>query len=86
MFPDSEIARKLFCGHTKVEAVIKEALAPHYLEKTLCDTSKFFSVLMVESNDKTNKSCIILVRIFDAEVGDIYTSFLDIPVVNIGNA
>ena len=32
------------------------------------DTSKFFSVLMDESNDKADKSCIILVRIFDAEV------------------
>lgn len=41
---------------------------------------------MDESNDKTDKSRIILVRIFDAEVGDICTRFLDMPVVNIGNA
>ena len=41
---------------------------------------------MDESNDKTDKSCIILVRIFDAEVGDIRTRFLNMPIVNIGNA
>lgn len=41
---------------------------------------------MDESNDKTDKSWIIFVWIFDAEVGDICTPFLDMPVVNIGNA
>ena len=31
---------------------------------------------------KTDKSCIILVRVFDPEVGDVRTRFLDMPVVN----
>ena len=41
---------------------------------------------MDESNDKTIKSYIILVRVLDEELGDIRTGFLDMPVVNIGNA
>ena len=71
--------KKISCGHTKTAAIIKGALAPHYLEKTLHDMSRFYSVMMDESNDKTDKSCIILVRILDPIVGDIRTRFLDMP-------
>ena len=42
--------------------------------------------MMDESNDKNNKSCIILVRVFDSNVGDVRTRFLDMPIVNIGSA
>ena len=42
--------------------------------------------MMDESNDKTNKSCIILIRIFDFDAGDVRTKFIDMPVVNIGTA
>ena len=80
MFPDSNIAKKFACGHTKTAAITKEALAPHFLSKTLNDTSKFFSVMIDESNDKTDKSCIILVRVFYSCVGDIRTRFFDIPL------
>ena len=86
MFPDSAIAKKFACGHTKKVAIIKEALAPNYLKKTLHSMSNFLSVMMDESNDKTDKSCIILVRILDSDLGDICTRFLDMPVVNIGTA
>ena len=85
MFPDSE-AKKFSSGHTKTAAIIKEALSPHYLEKTLMDMSKFFSFLMDESNDKTDKSCIILVRLLDSDEGDVRTTFLDFPIINIGTA
>ncbi len=50
MFPDSEVVQKFSCGHTKTAAIIK-TLGPHYLEKTLTDMSKLFSVLMDESNE-----------------------------------
>ena len=86
MVPDLEVAKKFSCGHTKTAAIIKEALSPHYLEKTLMDMSKFFSLLMDESNDKTDKSCIILVRLLDSDEGDVRTRFLDMPIVNIGTA
>ena len=86
MFPDSEIAKRFSCGHTKTAAIIKEALAPHYLQKTLHDMSNSFSILIDESNDRTDKSCIILVRVIDLNVEDIRTRFLDMPVVNVGTA
>ena len=86
MFPDSSIAKKFACGHTKMAAIIKEALGPHFLSKTINETSKFFSIMIEESNNKTDKSCIILVRVFDSCVGDIRTRFLDMPIVNVGTA
>ncbi len=86
MFPDSEIAKKFSCGRTKTTAIIKEALAPHFLKKATNCMSYPFSLMMDESNDKNNKSCIILVRVFDSDLRDVATRFLDMPVVNIGNA
>ncbi len=53
MFSDSEIAKKFACGHTKKP-----------LPLPLHDMSSFYSVMMDESNDKIDKSCIILVRVF----------------------
>ena len=77
MFPDSEIARKLACGTTKTTAIVKEALSPYYHAKVMHNMSNPFSVLMDESNDKPDKSCIILVRVLDAELGNVKTKFLD---------
>ncbi len=59
---------------------------PHFLSKTLNDVSKFFSIMIDESSDKTDKSCIILVHVFYSCVGDIHTRFLDMPIVNVGTA
>ena len=84
-FPILKLLRN-FLWATKTAAIIKHALAPHYHEKAVRDMSTFFSVLMDESNDKTDKFCIILVRVLDLEVGDIHTTFFDMPVVNIGTA
>lgn len=42
--------------------------------------------MMDESNDKTDKSCIILVRCLDPSKRKVRTCFLDMPIVNIGNA
>ena len=86
MFPDSKIASNFGCGRTKATAIVKEALAPHYLEKTVQSMSNPFSLLIDESNDKTDKSCIILVRTLDEELGDVCTRFLDMPVVKVGTA
>ena len=75
-FPISDIAKKFGCGRTKTNAIIKEALAPHYLHKTVQCMTTPFSLMVDESNDKTDKSCIILVRALGSEVGDVRTSFL----------
>ena len=45
-----------------------------------------FSLMMDESNDKTNKSCIILLRLLNPQLGEVRTRFLDMPIVNIGTA
>ncbi len=50
------------------------------------EKSNPFSIMMDESNYKTDKSCIILIRLLDFDVGDGRTRFLDMPVVNIGTA
>ena len=86
MFPDSELAKQFSCGRTKPTAIVKQALAPHFLDKVTKDLTNPFSILMDESNDKTDKSCIILVRMFDSSVGDSRTRFLDMPIVNVGTA
>ena len=70
----------------KKTATVKEALVPHFHTKTIESMSQPFSIMMDESNDKTNKSCIILVRILDQEIGNVRTRFLDMPIVNVGNA
>ena len=87
MFPDSEIAKQFACGRTKTIAIVKDALSLHYQARVLANTaiSPFF-IMMDESNDKTDKSCIILVRTIDSGIGDIHTRFLDMPIVNIGTA
>lgn len=86
MIPDSEIAKTFACGRTKTTAIVKEALAPYYHKKMVDNMSNPFSILMDESNDKVDKSSIILVKVLDPEVGDVKTRFLDMPVVNIGTA
>ena len=86
IFSDSETAKKFSCARTKCAAIIKEALAPYFLNKVVKNLANQYSILIDESNDKNDKSCIILVRMFDPEVGDVRTRFLDMPIVNIGSA
>lgn len=86
MLPDSEIAKSFRCGHTKIAAIIKEVLSPFFHQKMLENLKNPFSILLDESNDKVDKSCIIIVRYLDLEIGNVSTKFLDMPVVNIGSA
>lgn len=65
MFPDSAIAKRFGCGHTTTAAIIKGALAQHYLNKVLIAiTSNPFLIMMDESDDN---SYIILVRVLRGE-------------------
>ena len=86
MFPDSAIAKKFSCARTKTTAIVKLGLAHYFIDKKIHAISTPFSLLMDESNDRVDKSCIILVRLLDEELGEVRTRFLDMPVVNIGNA
>ena len=72
MFPDSEIAKKFSCARTKTIANVKKALAPHFTQRVIESMSSGpFSLLMDESNDKTDKSCIVLARFLDPQVGEV---------------
>ena len=89
MFPDSELAKKFSCARTKTTAIVKKALAPHFTQRvieSITMSSAPFSLMMDESNDKTDKSCIILLRLLDPQLGEVRTRFLDMPIVNIGTA
>ena len=81
MFPDSEIVNKFSCVRTKMPAIVKVSLAPHYTRKVIDSMCAPFSLLMDESSN--DKSCIILVRILDPVIGEVCTRCLDMPVVNI---
>ena len=87
MFPDSKIAKNVGCARTKATTIVKESLAPQYIENLAASlASQPFSILMDESNDATNKTCIVLVIMLDEKVGDVRTRFLVMPVVHIGTA
>lgn len=59
MFSDSAIAKQFASGHTKTAAIITDALAPHY-NKSITEnmSNNPFSIMIDESNDNTDKSCI----------------------------
>ena len=86
MFPNSDIRSKFACGRTKTTAIVKTAFAPHFQEKALRNMCTSFSILMDESNDKTDKSCINLVKVLVRVLEDVRTRFLDMPIINIGTA
>jgi hypothetical protein len=86
MFPDSEIAKKFRCCRTKTTAIIKEAISPHFLRNATGNLSSSpFTLMIDESNDKTDKSSIILVRVFDLSIGNVCTRFLDMPMGSAQN-
>ena len=53
MFPDSKIAQSYACGHTKAQAIITQAIAPHLISHVVmaCKTSPF-SILCDGGNDQ----------------------------------
>ena len=67
MFPDLIIAKKFSCSRTKCTAIVKESFAPDFTNSLLNNLVHSF-IIIDESNDKTDKSCIILVRFQDPEL------------------
>ena len=57
-------------------AIVKEDLSPYYHEKIIDNIFHPFSILMDESNDRVDKSCVILVKVLDYEVSDVKITFL----------
>ena len=88
MFPDSQIASEFACGRTKCTQIVKRAIAPA-IESTVVELCKnhHFSVLCDESTDRGSDKCfVILVRAYKESSKEVRTFFLDMPVVNQGNA
>ena len=63
---------------------MKKVLAPHFTQKVIeAMSGGAFSLMMDESNDKTDESCIILVRLLDPQIGEVRTRFLDMILVQL---
>ena len=58
IFTDLKIAKKFSCSCTKCAAIVKEALAPHFTSSVLKNMVHPFLIMIGESNDKIDKSCI----------------------------
>ena len=87
MFLDCEAAASLTCKRTKTMQVIKGSLAPAFTKPVIerCKTGPF-SLMIDESNDKTEAKCLaILVHIFE-EGNSAKTRILDMPAVPGGTA
>ena len=80
MFPDSRIAVDFRCKHTKIKALISDALDPH-LKKPILELAKAapFNILCDESNERGDqvKLLTILVRLYDPAGGMVVTRHVD---------
>ena len=88
MFTNSEIAKGFACGRTKTTQIEKRAVAPDLLDDVvqIC-RSQPFTIMCDESNDHGNDKCfVILIKVFDDDLGSTHTRFLDMPIVNIDTA
>jgi hypothetical protein len=65
--------------------IVKRAVAPDLLDDVvqIC-RSQPFTIMCDESNDHGNDKCfVILIKVFDDDLGSTHTRFLDMPIVNI---
>uniref|UniRef100_H3ACJ8 DUF4371 domain-containing protein n=1 Tax=Latimeria chalumnae TaxID=7897 RepID=H3ACJ8_LATCH len=92
MFPDSDIAKRYACGHTKASHLIhcigKESIDKVRKELTRLwrrEEKKWYSLSIDGSSDNDDKYLPILVTCEDSE-GLIGTQFLNVPTVNYANA
>ena len=88
VFPDSQIAAKFKCKHTKARSVVKHVLADPCREeviKTLTETN--FSIIIDESTDiSAKKQLALVVRYFCDEANSIRSQFLRLIEVTNSDA
>ena len=79
MFPDSEIARKFQCKHTKTTAIVN-CLGSDIKQEIINDlqSSGAFSLLIDWSAAKSRQLYPILVRYFDKKIGKVVTRLLSL--------
>ena len=88
MFPNSGIAKRFMCKRTKTTHLMKRSLAAVSTAKVVdrCKSGTF-ALMVDESNDKkSDKRLGMLVRFYDADLGQTVTRLLDLPVCNRGKA
>lgn len=83
IFPDSEIAKGLRLGRTKLTVMIKNVIGQeHKLELAKKIKTCKFSILTDESTDISSEKCsCIVVRYFDEETGNILSKFWELVQV-----
>ena len=75
MFLYLNIAKNFRCAGIKATPLVKDALASHCAKKLLASlASQLFAILMDESNEARNKSCIILITL-DENICDVILSY-----------
>lgn len=77
-FPDSKITNDLKMHCTKCTEVIKNVLAPHFVEELIKDIrQQKYSIIIDESTDiSTSKQLGIVIRYFSRKLKKVLSSFL----------
>ncbi|KAI0238969.1 hypothetical protein LSAT2_010280 [Lamellibrachia satsuma] len=80
----NSIASKFACRRTKTAAVVREALAPDEIKKTVQYANEGPVTLMLDESNKRNndKGCAILLRIVNPVSGLVQNRFLDMSICN----
>ena len=75
-------------GHTKVSAIVNEALGPHFKSNMLKRAQEGPVTIMMDESSKhsNNKACAILIQFLDDATMRVENRFLDMPICNIATA
>ena len=80
MFPDSDIAKKIACGATKIKYLSVFGLAPYYEQKllTTLDEVPYYSISFDESFNRItkNEQMDFCIRYWDAEIQQVVDHYL----------
>ena len=82
IFPDSSTAKKFFCAHTKIEAIVNNILAPASVQCVLNDIEKheimYLGVSTDGSNHKSTKLFPVAIQYFDWKNRGMQSKLLDV--------
>ena len=88
MFPDSKIASYYGSARTKTTSIINKALAPEFASSVTEMVQKQpFTLSLDGSNDQEEQKLVPLtVRVFDSDLGEVVSRFLDMCLCSSGTA
>ena len=84
-FPDSKVAEKIHCGHTKMSTIMNKTLGPHYMDRFLPAAQEGPVTIMMDESSKRSDDevCDIHVRMVDSITFQVVNRFLGMPICNI---